>query len=226
MSQPGQPGPIPQRPPDGSEINQMLVLQPGEQVLCDMKRHPIGLFGVYVSSGIVVLLALGAAVAIPQFVTGLSSQGKLAVLAGAAFLLLIVLLYTYVAAVVYNGNRWIVTNDSITQITQRGLFSKETSQLSMANLEDVTVDQDGLLQSMFNFGTLRAESAGARGKFFFDFCPRPKEYARKVIEAHEAYIANKPEETVTANRPLATTNSFNQPYQPPVGTPPNGAPQA
>lgn len=199
----------------------MLVLQPGEQVLCDLKRHPIGLVGVYTSAAIVSLIAIGVAVAAPQFLTGLSQQGKLALVAGAAIVLLIVMLYTYVAAMIYNGNRWIVTNDSITQITQRGLFAKETSQLSMANLEDVTVDQDGVLQSMFNFGTLRAESAGARGKFFFNFCPNPKNYARKVIEAHEAYIANKPEETVTANRPLTTTQNFNQPWQPPTGMPPS-----
>jgi uncharacterized membrane protein YdbT with pleckstrin-like domain len=222
---------MPPQPPtkqqsDGSDINQLLVLQPGEQVLCDIRRHPFGLIGVYVSSGLLALITIAVAIAVPQFVTGLSQQGKMALVAGAAIFLLFTMLYTYIAAVVYNGNRWIVTNDSITQITQRGLFSKETSQLSMANLEDVTVDQDSLVQTMFGFGTLRAESAGARGKFYFSFCPDPKGHARKVIEAHEAYIANKPEETVTANRPLATTTSFNQPWQPPAGPmPPAGGPQ-
>lgn len=209
--------PQPQNPPqvqlqsDGSDVNRMVVLQPGEQVICQIKRHPFGLFGIYTSAIVVAVVVLGTAVAVPSLMSNLSQQTKLAVMLGAAIVIAITLLYTYVAATIYNANRWIVTSDSITQISQVGLFNKETSQLSLANLEDVTVDQNGLLQSMFGFGTLRAESAGARGKFFFSFCPNPNDYARRVIAAHEAYIASKPEEMVAANRPLAATQTFNQP---------------
>lgn len=208
---------------DGSDLHKFVVLQPGERIICQIKRHPFGLIGMYISAGILAAFVLGAAVAVPTLLTNVTSQLKLAVMLVAVVLVVLIMLFAYVNASIYNANRWIVTSDSITQVTQTGLFSKETSQLSLANLEDVTVDQNGMLQSMFGFGTLRAESAGARGKFFFSYCPNPNDYARKVIEAHEAYIANKPEETVTANRPLATTNSFNQPYQPPVGTPSKNA---
>lgn len=213
----------PQQQPrsDGSDLHKFVVLQPGERIICQIKRHPFGLISMYISSGILAALVLGAAVAVPTLLTGVTSQLKLAAVVGAAILIALIMLFAYISTFIYNANRWIVTSDSITQVTQTGLFTKETSQLSLANLEDVTVDQNGMLQAMFRFGTLRAESAGARGKFFFSFCPNPNDYARKVIEAHEAYIANKPEETVTANRPLATTTSFNQPYQPPVGTPPD-----
>jgi len=206
------PMPAQQQPQsDGSDIHKFVVMQPGERVICQIKRHPFGLVSMYISSGILAVFVLGAAVAVPTLLTGVTQQTKLAAVVGALILVALIMLFAYVNASIYNANRWIVTSDSITQITQTGLFSKETSQLSLANLEDVTVDQNGMLQSMFGFGTLRAESAGARGKFFFSFCPNPNDYARKVIEAHEAYIANKPEETVTANRPLATTTSFNQP---------------
>jgi len=210
---------------DGSDINKFIVLQPGERILCQLKRHPFGLIGMYVSAGVIAAIILGAAVAVPTFLTGVSQQMKLAMVFGALILIALIMLYVYVGAYIYNGNRWIVTSDSITQIVQVGLFSKQTSQLSLANLEDVTVDQNGLLQSMFGFGTLRVESAGAHDKFLFPFCPNPSDNARKIIEAHEAYISNKPEETVTANRPLATTTQFNQPYQSPVGTPPNSGSQ-
>jgi hypothetical protein len=225
--------PVPQPPEqqsDGSDIHKFVVLQPGEKVICQIRRHPFGLFGIYASSGIMAIIVLSAAFAVPSFVSGLSKQADLGIMLGAAIFATFIALFTYVATYVYNANRWIITSDSITQITQTSLFSKETSQLSLANLEDVTVDQNGILQSMFGFGTLHAESAGAQGKFFFMYCPNPSDYARKVIAAHEAYIATKPEETVTANRPLATTTQFNQPWQqppqPPAGMPPTGTPQA
>jgi Bacterial PH domain len=199
---------------NGSDIHEFVVMQPGERLLCTIKRHPFGLFSMYISTAFIIIVVLGLALVAPNLVSDLSDQAKMMILLGAIVVAGVAVLYTYIGTIIYNANRWIVTSDSITQVTRVSLFSKETSQLSLANLEDVTVDQNGLLQSMFGFGTLRAESAGARGKFYFAFCPNPNAYARKVIEAHEAYIANKPEEAVAANRPLTSTQSFNQP--PPV----------
>lgn len=191
--------------------NPFEVLQPGEQVICEIRRHPIGLFGVYGVSAIILAVALVVAFLAPSYLADQVQQIRLGVVLGAVVVMAVTLLYMYVATIVYNANRWIVTSDSITQILQTSLFDKQTSQLSLANLEDVTVDQDGMLQSLFGFGTLHVESAGSGGKFFFTFCPDPDGCARKVIAAHEAYIAEKPEETHVTNRPLATVKSFNQP---------------
>ncbi len=187
-----------------------VVLQQDEQVICEIKRHPIGLIGMYSTGILVLVIVLAAAVVAPQYVA-MTQQTKLALFLGALIVMALTLLFTYIGKFVYTANRWIVTTDSITQVTQLGLFNTQTSQLSMANLEDVTVGQNTLLQQMFGYGTLQVESAGVRDKFQFPFCPQPNDYARKIIAAHEAYIADKPREMVTTNRPLATTNSFNQP---------------
>jgi len=191
--------------------NPLAVMQPGEHVICELRRHPIGLVGIYLSAGLIIVLALAGAGAAPYFLPDASQQVKLGAVLGAVVLAAMTLLYAYIVSIIYNGNRWIVTNDSITQIDQNGLLSKQTSQLSLANLEDVTVEQDGLLQSIFGFGSLRAETAGQRGKFMFPFCPNPNDVARKIIAAHEAYIAHNPEETYTANRSVADTHALNQP---------------
>lgn len=200
--------------------NPLKVVQPGERVICEIRRHPVGLMGIYFSVGLIIIVSLTAAIAAPQFLPSMTAQAKMGLIAGALILAAISLLYAYIAASIYKANRWIVSTDSITQISQVGLFRKQTSQLSLANLEDVTVDQDGILQSMFGFGTLHAESAGERSKFAFTFCPKPSEYAKQVIGAHEAYIANKPEETRVGNYGLTNSQNFNeipqQPYQQPA----------
>ncbi len=195
--------------------NPLKVMQPGEQVVCEIKRHPIGLLSIYATFAFVVGIAIVAIASASMFLPNFSSQKQAALALGAIIICAMVGLFTYVSSVVYKGNRWIVTSDSITQISQVSLFRKQTSQLSLANLEDVTVEQDGILQSMFGFGRLRAESAGERSKFAFDYCPNPSEYAKKIIGAHEAYIAEKPDEMRVTNRPLANTTSFNQSYGPP-----------
>lgn len=169
--------------------NPLSVMQPGERVICEIKRHPIGLFGIYLSS--FLLLALLAVVIFifgPQ-VFNIEDTSQYYGAASVGFLIIaaLTLLFTYAAVIVYNGNRWIVTSDSITQVTQTGLFSKQSSQLSMANLEDITAEQNGVLTHLFGYGLLKAETAGEHSKFHFAFCPRPNYYAQCVLGAREAF---------------------------------------
>src|SRR5882724_996567 len=66
---PGNPGEAPQP----TIHNPLAVMQPGEQTICEIKRHPIGMFGVYGLSGLVLV---GLAVAIfglaPRYLTSFS----------------------------------------------------------------------------------------------------------------------------------------------------------
>lgn len=168
--------------------NPLSVMQAGEQTICDIKRHPIGMLGVYLISGtLLVVLAILAFVVAPSVFSDQRSQAM--AFGGLAFLLVggLLLGFVFIANKVYWGNSWVVTSDSITQITQTSLFSKQSSQLSLGNLEDVTVEQDGIFPQMFKYGLLRAETAGERSKFVFPFCPNPNYYAQKVLAAREAF---------------------------------------
>jgi uncharacterized membrane protein YdbT with pleckstrin-like domain len=162
-------------------------MQPGEQVIFELKRHPIGLFISYILTGI-ILIALGtiAFVVAPNSITG-SSRAQVVGISGGVFVLfaLLCLLFNLVTTVVYWGNRWVLSSDSITQISQTGLFHKETSQLDLTSLEDVTADQKGIMAHMFNYGVLKAETAGHRSKFVFNFCPNPTHYAQQILAANE-----------------------------------------
>jgi hypothetical protein len=95
--------------------------------------------------------------------------------------------FTFVANYVYWGNRWIVTSDRITQIAQISLFNKQASQLSLKNIEDISATKTGILQHLFNYGTIKAETANERTHFTFMYCPRPEEYAQRIIDAHEKF---------------------------------------
>jgi hypothetical protein len=198
-------------PPDGSHINQMVVLQPGERVVCQIKRHPIGLIGIYFSAALVSLIVIGGAFITTSVVPDLSQQAKTMLVLAAAIVLGITLLYTYIAAMIYGANRWIVTSDSLTQITQVGLFNKQTSQLSLNDLEDVTVQQTGLLQSMFSYGTLRAETAGERSKFLFQYCPKPNFYARQILVAREDFMNGKRYTEAPRQRPPEGQSAYRHP---------------
>jgi uncharacterized membrane protein YdbT with pleckstrin-like domain len=168
--------------------NELTTMQPGEKVIAVIKRHPIGIIGIYVAIAFVLtLVALLAFGLIPSMSTGGSNQatgmGALVFLIAAS----ISFVYALIATKVYWANSWVITSDSITQVSQSGLFSRQSSQLSLENLEDVTAEQHGILAHTFNYGVLKAETAGERSKFSFLYCPNPNLYAQQILHAREQF---------------------------------------
>lgn len=60
----------------------------------------------------------------------------------------------------YYLDLWIITDKRIVSIDQSGLFRREVTTLPFANVQDVTVEQAGIIQTLLNFGTLRVQTAG------------------------------------------------------------------
>jgi len=167
-------------------------MQPGERLVANVKRHPFGILSMYAGAAVAVVVVIALAIFLPSQIDQYSSDtSALPIYLAAGIFLVGLLLMLWIATTVYWQNEWVVTTDSITQISQRSLFNRQVSQLSMDNLEDVTVDQNGLLPSMFNFGTLKVETAGERAKFTFPYCPNPNECARRILQVHEDFLESR-----------------------------------
>jgi uncharacterized membrane protein YdbT with pleckstrin-like domain len=194
--------------------NPLTSMQPGERNLFEVKRHPIGILGIYV--GAAVLLAVLAVLiygVVPSLLTSVDHSriygyGTIVLLVTAVFTLIFLL----VSHAVYWGNRWILTTDSLTQVVQNSLFSKQSSQLSLGNLEDVTAVQNGVLAHMFNYGVLRVETAGERSKFVFPFCPKPNQYAQAILQAREQFEQGRRGDS--EQRPYREQDAYVQPGAP------------
>jgi uncharacterized membrane protein YdbT with pleckstrin-like domain len=101
---------------------------------------------------------------------------------------LLLLLATYV----YRQNKLIISDQNVTQVSQRGIFSRQVSELSLLNVEDVTSDQNGFLPTIFNYGVLRIETAGEQNNFHFTYCPRPNYYGKMILEARQGCLLKTP----------------------------------
>ncbi len=178
----------PQNQLDGPVENPLATMRQDETIICEIQRHPIGLIAIYASFGALILLAFVAFLMAPSVMTTFD-KGTVTSLS----LLLLVLaalfsaIFAWIATFVYNGNRWIITDDSLTQVNQLSLFDKQSSQLSLGNLEDVTSEKNGILSHIFNYGLLKVETAGERSKFMFPYCPDPDSYAQKILAARENF---------------------------------------
>jgi hypothetical protein len=194
----------------------MVVLQPGELIVANLKRHPFGIIQLYVAGllGIGLMVGIGFFIApnlLDQYNNG---DGMTMVIGGVLLLIALMVLVLGVATSVYWQNEWVITTDSITQIIQTSLFNRQVSQLSMENLEDVTVNQDGIIPHMFGFGTLKVETAGERSKFIFLYCPNPNDYARKILEIHEAFLEDRRNVQNVRGSATITTNNPQPPLAP------------
>lgn len=164
------------------------LLEPGEHLVTVVRRHPIGIVAIYAEmlTGIVAVIVI-VLLAMFAFFTHLSSSTKGLIAAGSVFVIAFLVALLLIATYVYRQCRLVVTNKSVVQIMQKALFNRKISRLSMSNVEDVNVIQQGVLASIFNYGTLTIQTAGEVDNFVFTLCPNPDVYANRILEARQAY---------------------------------------
>jgi len=79
-------------------------------------------------------------------------------------------------------NVYIVTNKRIVDIDFWGLLYKNVSEATYENIEDVTYSTGGVLQTMFNFGSIIIQTAAEQREFEFDGVPNPAEIYDKITD--------------------------------------------
>ena len=165
------------------------LLEPDEHLVSTVYRHPIGIIGVYVEmvagvGVIVVLVVLALAGTFGNIASSLKPWLALAGLLLAGFIVMILSISVYV----YRKSRLLIADKSIVSTVQNSLFSRKVARLSMASVEDVTCDQNGMLQNMLNYGTLTIQTAGQEDNFIFPYCPKPNDVADQILEARQAFV--------------------------------------
>ncbi len=157
--------------------------------ICEIKQHPfsviiyiiLAILGSIVSFGFIFIL-------LPSTLPDLSDNSKSLIMALGIVAVAIIVSMLFVAVYIYTQTKLIVSNEHIEQIIQHGLFSRTTSRLSMANVEDVSAKQIGIFATIFNFGTLIVETAGEQQNFSFYYCPNPNHYAGEILNARATFI--------------------------------------
>lgn len=164
------------------------MLEEGERVLTVVRRHPIGILAAVGGLGLIIL-AIGALAAyVGKDVFGDNSLGAISglILIVAALGSLFLLVYAYI----YRQSRLLIADRSLVQITQKSLFIRKMSRLSMTEVEDVSAERRGILSTIFGYGTLVVQTAGEKENFVFPLCPTPEVYADQIIEARQSFMGD------------------------------------
>jgi hypothetical protein len=170
-------------------------LSKGEYVIMEVRRHPIGLVSILF---LVLLMVAAVLVLIPYYTMNreaIASTFKIGLdslptgadvtmpLLGVAALFL---LGGFLAVYVYVNNLFYLTNESIMQYIQTSIFSTKEQQINLVNVDDVSYRQEGILQQVLNYGTLRVSTEGdERNPYVFPFVARPQMVTRTINDAME-----------------------------------------
>lgn len=178
-----------------------LNLSDGEYVISAVKRHPIGILSIWSVVGLIVLLILIGLPAIASsggVISSVFGSGEAgAQVLGLAAVVLIILCGLFIvggmiATAVYKANKFFLTNESVTQFLQTSLFSKKEQTISLANIEDASFTQRGLLQHLLNYGSLRLSTEGDETTYRFNYVTDPKVQVTKLNNAVEAFKNGRP----------------------------------
>ena len=83
---------------------------------------------------------------------------------------------------------WILTNERIIDIEQKGLFSREVSEFKLDKIQDVSVDVSGVIQTLFHYGNVQVQTAGFEREFVFKTVPNPQNIKNQILRAHDEYM--------------------------------------
>lgn len=88
----------------------------------------------------------------------------------------------------YHLDIWVVTDQRIVSIEQQGLFNRIVSELNILQVQDVTAETRGKVQTFLDFGSVHIQSAGERQRFVFEQVPHPSEVARIILQVHDRAV--------------------------------------
>lgn len=173
-----------------------LNLSEGEYVISAVRRHPIGILAIWAVVGVALTMISAALFTIMNGNTGFSTFVSPSSLPSLAMLLLGLMVFIFLggvlATVVYNGNRFFLTNESVTQHIQISLFSKKEQTISLTNIEDASFRQHGIIQTLLNYGSLRLSTQGDETTYRFNFVEDPANQVALLNNAVEAFKMGRP----------------------------------
>lgn len=170
----------------------MIEFDENEELIYEIRKDPFGLFLIYFTGAAIAAVIFSFLVLAPMmFTTDFLSLGidlgslRPIMVAIGFFLTVFALIGTAIGAYLYQSNVVLITSEKIAQLLYKTIFDRKISQLSIGDVQDVTVTQKGIFARIFNYGTLVIETAGEQSNYNFSFTPEPYETAKAIVGAHE-----------------------------------------
>ncbi len=97
-------------------------------------------------------------------------------------------LFYFESFVDYHLDIWVVTDQRIVSIEQNGLFRRVISEVNILQIQDVTSEVNGGLQTFLDFGQVYIQTAGQTARFSFEEVAHSAEVAKVILQVHDRAV--------------------------------------
>lgn len=168
-----------------------LNLSEGEYIILSIRRNPIGLVAPLLLGALLIVLAITFLLNFDLILSSLQFTNLMvstsAISMPVLLFIVLIALGMYVVYYVYFNNKFYLTNESVIQEIQTSIFSKLEQTVSLTNIEDASYTQNGIVQQMFNYGSIRLSTEGEETTYRFSYVTNPKQTIATLNNAVESF---------------------------------------
>lgn len=169
----------------------MIKFEEGEKTIYTVRRHWFVILGFTLVLLVVALLPLVAAkfLSSDTVLSSIPAELKNSFPAEEALQwlkfayplwLLLLWLFFFIEWTDYYLDIWIITNKRIIDIEQKGFFHREVTSFNFGEVQDITVETRGFIQTFFKFGLLEIQTAGHNRNIVIPHADNP-EIVRSIV---------------------------------------------
>jgi uncharacterized membrane protein YdbT with pleckstrin-like domain len=172
-----------------------LNISEAEFIVSAVRRHPIGLVLPVTMSLLLVVIIASMVINYSLIISVLNifnppSFGIIVIIG--ILLIAILLIIAYTSMWIYRNNQLFLTNESVIQEIQLGLFTHNEQTVSLANIEDASFHQEGIMQMLFDYGSIRLSTEGDESTYQLTYVANPKTQIATLNNAVEAFKNGRP----------------------------------
>lgn len=200
----------------------MKFLEPGETVSYEVHKHWYAIFPRIVAFFVLALAPSAVIGLLVHFLPvnfGVFASPSVTTLFYSLWLMFLLLSF-FISWTDYYFDVWLVTNKRIIAIEQTGILHVKTSDLRFDRIQDISIEQNGFMQTMMKFGDITIKTAVAGDNAFVMKNASNPEKARQFIFSHHTAEEEKVRpvsfSSVPAPAPIPMVPPAPQPPLPPV----------
>ncbi len=178
----------------------MLNLESGESIILEVRKHwfvflwnTLGLFvGVAVPILVYfILLKFGPVDIVSIILKYKTEYGSLVMFFYYLWILGLWIIF-FVQWTNYYLDVWYVTQKRIIDVNQKSIFHREVSNLRFDKIQDISIEVNGFIATMLNFGDIKVQTAAEDSSEFLIRNARNPERVRRIIFGQHNTEAEKP----------------------------------
>ena len=154
-----------------------------EKIIRVWRRHPVTLLGP-----VAKILAFAAIPAALVLITGPSMFGSPVLFVLFALILGIVVTFGAYQWVSWYGDVYVLTNYRIIDVEQQGFFNRSFAETTLNNIQDISHQVSGLAATLFDYGTIVVQTAGASPDISLNNVGHPQRQSVYLLKNQQKYL--------------------------------------